>query len=130
MKNNIIIGLILLWFAIGCAKKNDYNFLSSEEEVQHTNKSTKSVIYFTSDYCIPCIKMKKIVWPNSKVQETINSYHNSPWMLNGSEPDDADQFYKYKIEYVPTTIIIDHNQKEVKRHVGYMRVDELLEFLK
>ena len=129
MKNNIILGLVLLCFAIGCAKKNNNNSLSLHQEVKHTNKSTKSVLFFTSDYCIPCAKMKQKVWPNSKVQQAINTYHNSPWVFNGSEPDDAAYFHKYKIEYVPTIIIVNHNKKEIKRYVGYMSVTELLLFL-
>lgn len=131
MKNNIIVAFILLCCTIGCAKKDrNHSLLIEEEKTQHINRSTKSVFFFTSDYCIPCIKMKKTVWTNSKVQTAINTYYNSPWMFNGSEPDDANKFYEYNIEYVPTTLVIDHNKKEVKRHVGYMKVDELLEFLK
>jgi len=129
MKNTIIIGLMLLFFAIGCVKTNNHNSSLLYKKVKHTDQSTKSILFFTSDYCIPCAKMKQNVWPNSKVQLVVNMYHNSPWIFNGSEPDNAAYFHKYNIEYVPTTMIVDYNKKEIKRYVGYISVLELLIFL-
>ena len=129
MKNNIISGLALLCFTIGCAKQTNDSSLLLYDKVKHTNKSTKSILFFTSDYCIPCAKMKQYVWPNSKVERVVNTYHNSPWIFNGSEPDDTAYFHKYNIEFVPTTMIVDYNKKEIKRYVGYMSVTELLMFL-
>ena len=42
-------------------------------EVNQPNKSDKKdmfVLFFTSNSCAPCIKMKKLVWPDDKVQES------------------------------------------------------------
>ena len=88
-----------------------------------------SILFFTSDYCIPCQKMKKNVWTSPKVQKEVNKYHNSPWILNASEPDNAEIFHQYDIEYVPTTIVIYNKGKEHKRYIGYMGVIELLIFI-
>ena len=39
------------------------------------------------------------------------------------------RYDSYKIKYLPTTIIIDSEGSEIRRYVGYMDVEQLLNFL-
>jgi hypothetical protein len=43
--------------------------------------------------------------------------------------DNADLVTEYDIKSVPTTIVIDDNEKEAKRWVGAFNVKELIGFL-
>ena len=92
-------------------------------------ESTMSVLFFTSPTCSPCVQMKKSVWPHPAVMSALTVYKNSPKMLDSANENDAKQFYRYNIEYVPATIVVDHEGLEDKRYVGYMDVETLVEFL-
>ena len=98
------------------------------ENVNYT-ESTMSVLFFTSPTCSPCVQMKKSVWPHPAVMSALTVYKNSPKMLDSANKNDAKQFYRYNIEYVPATIVVDHEGLEDKRYVGYMDVETLVEFL-
>tara|TARA_R100000808_G_scaffold3102_1_gene11381 strand:- start:11817 stop:12251 length:435 start_codon:yes stop_codon:yes gene_type:complete len=102
-------------------------------DVIHSIKEDKKemqILFFTSRECLPCIKMKKIVWPHKSIQSSASEYYNSPKMLDASNVDNHSDFERYNIHAVPTTIIVDSEAEEMKRSIGYMDVKELLEFLK
>ena len=92
-------------------------------------KETMQVLFFTSDNCPPCLRMKKNVWPNAEVRRSIKQYHCSPRMLNSSNEKDLVYFKHYNIRYIPTTIICDRYGGELKREVGYVSIKEMLHFL-
>ena len=94
-----------------------------------TNKATMQVLFFTSDNCPPCLRMKKNVWPNAEVQKSVKQYHCSPRILNSSNEKNMVYFKHYNIQYVPTTIICDRYGGELKRKVGYISIKEILHFL-
>ena len=98
------------------------------ENVNYT-ESAMSALFFTSPACIPCVQMKKSVWPHPAVTTVLTEYKNSPQILDSANENDVNQFYRYDIEYVPTTIIVDYEGLEDKRYVGYMGVETLVEFL-
>ena len=144
MKIKILIGILVLFFIvvlnffvltpskpipIPIAYPSQYNY---QLEVNQSNKPDKKdmyVLFFTSSSCVPCIKMKKLVWSDDKVQESVGEYNSSPYMLNSSNHDYIDEFDRYSIKYVPTTIITNDEGEELKRSVGYMSVKQLLNFL-
>ena len=92
-------------------------------------ESAMSVLFFTSPTCVPCVQMKRSVWPDMAVTTALTTYKNSPHFLDSANENDVKQFYRYNIEYVPTTIIVDHEGLEDKRYVGYMGVETLVDFL-
>ena len=92
--------------------------------------NTNQVLFFTSPSCGPCMKMKNTVWTNDQVKERIAEYLDSPSMIDTSIKENDTKFTQYKIKYLPTIIMIDDEGDEIKRHVGFMDVDELLNFLK
>ena len=91
--------------------------------------NTNQVLFFTSPSCGPCMKMKNTVWTNDQVKERIAEYLDSPSMIDTSIKENDAKFTQYKIKYLPTIIMIDAEGDEVKRNVGFMDVDELLNFL-
>jgi len=92
--------------------------------------NTNQVLFFTSPSCGPCMRMKNTVWTNDQVKERIAEYLDSPSMIDTSIKQNDDKFTQYKIKYLPTIIMIDNEGDEIKRNVGFMDVDELLNFLK
>ena len=108
---------------------SQYNYhLEISQEIV-SDKIEMSVLFFTSNNCAPCIKMKKLVWSDEKVEKSVGEYNKSPHILNSANQKDIDSFATHSIKYVPTTIIIDSDGEEVKRSVGYMGIQKLLDFL-
>ena len=99
-------------------------------EWKDVDTNTNQVLFFTSPSCGPCMKMKNTVWTNDQVKERISEYLDSPSMIDTSIKQNDDKFTQYKIKYLPTIIMIDDEGDEIKRNVGFMDVDELLNFLK
>ena len=99
-------------------------------EHYEVNKKTNQVLFFTSNSCRPCAKMKKLVWPDPAVQTAVGEYDESPVTVNSSNPEDEAKFNDYHIKYVPTIIIVDEEGEELKRSTGYMDVNQLVNFLK
>ena len=98
-------------------------------EWKDVDTNTNQVLFFTSPSCGPCMKMKNTVWTNDQVKERIAEYLDSPLIIDTSIKQNDDKFTQYKIKYLPTIIMIDAEGYEVKRNVGFMDVDELLNFL-
>ena len=113
-----------------------YNIVSSRLnkpiwiEWKDVDINTNQVLFFTSPSCGPCMRMKNTVWTNDQVKERIAEYLDSPSMIDTSIKQNDDKFTQYKIKYLPTIIMIDDEGDEIKRNVGFMDVDELLNFLK
>ena len=99
-------------------------------EWKDVDTNTNQVLFFTSPSCGPCMRMKNTVWTNDQVKERIAEYLDSPSIIDTSIKQNDDKFTQYKIKYLPTIIMIDDEGDEVKRNVGFMDVDELLNFLK
>ena len=99
-------------------------------EWKDVDTNTNQVLFFTSPSCGPCMKMKNTVWTNDQVKERISEYLDSPSMIDTSIKQNDDKFTQYKIKYLPTIIMIDDEGDEIRRNVGFMDVDELLNFLK
>ena len=105
----------------------------SKLEVTHAIKAVKKemqVLFFTAKGCLPCLKMKKTVWPHSSIESLVSEYYNSPRIIEASDTDNQNDFERYNIEAVPTTVIVDSEGEQIKRSVGYMDVERLLDFLK
>ena len=99
-------------------------------EWKDVDTNSNQILFFTSPSCRPCMKMKKDVWPNSKVKKKAAEYLDSPEIIDAGLEKDAATFDAYKIKYLPTTVIIDSEGSEIRRYVGYMSVEQLLNFLK
>ena len=73
---------------------------------------SNKIIVLSTSTCGPC--------------KTLSSMLNTLDIPHIKYIDDTEMFLKYNVYAVPTTIIIDDNGFEVKRHVGLMSNSELL----
>lgn len=87
------------------------------------------ILDFMAEWCQPCKEMKK-VWNDSEVQDflTKNNYE-----LEFVDVDKQPVKRRlYEVESVPTIVLFRHRvtkNDEIKRHVGYMGKQQLLNFL-
>lgn len=112
--------LILITAIVLCA-----NFSFAED------KPTYGIVFFTSQSCPACLRMKKDVWTHQKIKNIMTKFG---WHeIDYSE--DAELVEKYKVRLLPTIFLIKYdikNRKEcdiIKKEVGYMSVEQTEKFL-
>ena len=80
------------------------------------------VLKFYADWCGPCKAMTQIIKnAGDKITIPIEEINIDEEMMTSVE---------YGIRSVPTMILLDDNNAEVKRQVGTMNESQLLDFLK
>ena len=87
-----------------------------------------AVIDFGAEWCIPC-KQMETHWRDPKIVEAIQSYAEVYYL---DYDRDAEAKEDWKIKAVPTIIVIEKKSDgwhEVRRHVGYMSIEQLAKFL-
>ena len=80
------------------------------------------VLKFYADWCGPCKTQTQIIKnAGDKITTPITEVN-------------IDENIAYAVDFnvrsVPTLVIVDENENEIKRHVGLLKETELLEFLK
>lgn len=95
--------------------------LKEEKVDTEAQESNMKLLKFYGSYCNPCKKLTSDL-EQVKLAIEIESYNVE---------EDLDITDDYKIRSVPTTILLDDNNKEVKRWLGTFNVkEELKEYIK
>ncbi len=88
------------------------------------------VLDFAAQWCLPCKEMDHTTFADPRVAAAAESFHMVRVDLT-DENDDTDALTDaYDVHGVPTTIILDASGREVKRMVGYVKTDEMLEAMR
>lgn len=82
------------------------------------------VYKFYAEWCQPCKMLSKVI---DDAKEKIDPSVEFVELDIDAEMMTA---INYNVRGVPTMVIVDENDKEVKRQTGYMNEEKLLEFLK
>ncbi|MFN7976828.1 MAG: thioredoxin family protein [Vicinamibacterales bacterium] len=70
------------------------------------------VVDFTADWCPPCIAMKHDVWPDARVARAIDAGF-VPVLIDTDR--DAATSARFKVESIPTVVLLDARGKELTR---------------
>jgi thioredoxin 1 len=80
------------------------------------------LLKFYADWCGPCKGLSKIIdGAKDKITIPIEEYDIDNEMMMAQE---------YKVRSVPTMVLVDDTGAEIKRQVGMVSEEKLLEFLK
>ena len=80
------------------------------------------LLKFYAEWCGPCKGLTMIInGAKDKIDIPIESYDIDNEMFMAQE---------YKIRGVPTIVLVDDKNQEIKRHIGLLTEEKLLEFLK
>ena len=80
------------------------------------------VLKFYADWCGPCKGLSMVIkGAGDKVTVPIDEINIDNELMMSVE---------YGVRSVPTMILVDENSTELKRHVGTLNEEQLLDFLK
>ena len=100
--------------------------IKTKSELQSEISGKKCVVIFGADWCIPCSKLKDIIFAlenNEDVENQINGYT----MLYVDVSDCDNELISYfAIRGIPVTIIFDDSENVTNQIVGAMSRDNFM----
>ncbi|WP_138431478.1 thioredoxin family protein [Fodinibius saliphilus] len=127
--NSLVIGQTLEWVSLG----------EAQEKAAQTGK--KVFVFAEAEWCGYCKKMKKKVFPEPAVEETMKKYFHSVKVdieskekikFDGEMVSQRNFARRFRIQSTPTMIFIDSDGKILGTQPGYMRAeifDSLLSYI-
>lgn len=87
------------------------------------------ILFFTAEWCALCRIMKRQVWADEEVEETVNAGF-VPVAIDVKDPDSAPAaFERYPVGAWPTTYVTDAEGKVLAHAAGGLGKSEFLELL-
>ncbi len=105
---------------------------SLEAQKDAIEREEPSVIYFSADWCIPCLEMELRTFSEEDVIEAFSSFTVFRVDLTDYESrESADLRERFDIRGVPTIIFLDAKGNEIrdKRTTGFVSSERLLEII-
>lgn len=88
-----------------------------QEAISESKKENKNIlIFFSADWCGYCTKMKSQTMNDETVEESLKKYI----YLYVNTDKDREIVKKFKVNRLPSFIVIDKNEKQLKKHSGFM----------
>jgi len=85
---------------------------------------------FYASWCGPCIKMDREVWPDPIIEKELQKYGIGVKFPGRVDIDlHKDLAKRFKVDSIPTIIIMDKDGNVVKRVTGGLTVEQLRKFL-
>lgn len=123
------VGLTMA-FAQGEGKGIEFFKGTLEEALAKAGKENKLVfVDYYATWCVPCKKMEKMVFTDTKVGEYFNAKFVN-LQLDAERPENTASAKKYKVEAFPTMVFIAPDGKLVSILTGYHGIEELLKSAK
>jgi thiol:disulfide interchange protein DsbD len=99
---------------------------------QNLTQKRPMVINFTAKWCSECQVMKKYVWSHWRIGRELEYHYLYSQRIDMDVDDERNKKWvkKYKIKEIPVILIVDSDNKEKGRKIGYQNVNNLLTFLR
>ncbi|MFP4486511.1 MAG: thioredoxin family protein [Campylobacterales bacterium] len=118
----LLIGLVVIFMLSGCEDKPTKADVASKSEVLAKIGSEPMVLEIGASSCTACIDMKKKI-DALKSQNTELPIYIVDVYENKKVVD------MFKIQMIPTQVVLNSKGKEVHRNVGGVSSEKLLEFV-
>ncbi|SVE48868.1 uncharacterized protein METZ01_LOCUS501722 [marine metagenome] len=106
------------------------NYTSAQHQAAQSGKPI--ILFFTGKWCVPCKIMKRQVWADNQVMNTVNAAF-IPVTIDVDDPDNAAILVRYNVggtPITPITIVTAPNGNALQWRVGGIGKSEFLELLR
>ncbi len=89
-------------------------------------------IYFSADWCMPCIQMEKYFFPSNAFKKFVKKYSLSLLLYDMNQDNlEGEKIYeKYFVHGLPTIIVTDRQGNELDKVLGFRSTEQTIEELK
>ncbi len=102
------------------------NFAVAQRQAGKSDKPM--ILFFTGKWCSPCQIMKRQVWADDQVMNTVNAAF-IPVMIDVDDSNAAATLSRYEVGATPTTIVTDSDGNVLRWKQGGISKAEFLELL-
>lgn len=125
----LVVSLAYAWYcfyvpANNIAWADDY----AAAQRQAVQSDEPIILFFTGKWCVPCRIMKRNVWADDLVADTVNA-NFVPVMIDVDDPGAADAVRRYSVGSTPKTVITDPEGNVLRQKEGGMSKMEFLGLL-
>ena len=125
----LVVSLAYAWYSFYAPSNRIAwadNFTAAQQQAVKSDKPI--ILFFTGKWCSPCQIMKRQVWADDQVMNTVNAAF-IPVTIDVDNPNAAATLSRYVIGATPTTIITDSAGNVLQWKQGGMSKAEFLELL-
>ncbi len=98
------------------------------EALAEAKQSGKPVLLvFGATWCPPCKRMKRQVWPDDQVTQSVESSY-IPMYIDIDDPEQSQVVARYQVRSIPTVIVADSTGSVIQKSSTMSR-SETLDFL-
>ena len=104
----------------------------SEERLEQAKSRGKSILlYFSADWCLPCLEFEENAWRDTRIIEEAERFVRLKVDLSDwRSPKTRALERQYKVRALPTTLILDSQGRELARLEGTVPAWRLWSFLR
>jgi thioredoxin-related protein len=131
----LVLGALLLIIVIGTIARHETKNNKDEPKAPVPMSKKHHLIYVTSKRCSWCDKMDRDTLSSDKVKDRLDRefvFHkktSKDMQYKGNDAFVPFNGQLYKVTGFPTTILLNHDGKELRNTAGYMGPDEFLHWL-
>jgi thiol:disulfide interchange protein DsbD len=103
---------------------------SDEVRVQAQQSSRPTLLYFSADWCVPCLELDRTTFTDERVIQATNDFRRVKVDLTRYDtPESKALRTQFDVAGVPTLVFLSSTGQEARsaRGVGYMEADRFLE---
>ena len=125
----LVVSLGYAWYSFYAASNRIVwvaNYTAAQQQAVESDKPI--ILFFTGKWCSPCQIMKRQVWADEQVMNTVNAAF-IPVTIDVDNSNAAETLSRYGVGATPTTIITDSKGNVLQQKQGGMSKAEFLELL-
>ena len=125
----LVVSLAYAWYSFYAPSNRIAwadNFTAAQQQAVESDKPI--ILFFTGKWCSPCQIMKRQVWADEQVMNTVNAAF-IPVTIDVNNPSAAATLSRYGVDVTPTTIITDSKGNVLQQKLGGMTKADFLDLL-
>lgn len=128
MKSGLIF--ILFWLYTSSCFAINFTTSTLEESLLRANIENKKIfVFYSANWCIPCVIMKETVFTDGKISEIVESEAIAV-LVDYDESQPSAWTKNYDVKCLPTSMVLDSKGNVVSKYEGGMGAQKFMSFFR